>query len=150
MAKKTQAIHLEWTSISVNKTYSEIMDELIKIKTKGIYSEFDDDGNIIGMGFQVEVNGRLTPFKMPVDHKPLLEFARKNNTRNKIDEAQARRTVWRQLLGWVKSQVAMIQTGTFKTEQVFLHCMMVNQEQTVYDRAVEQGEFGKYLPPKTN
>jgi hypothetical protein len=52
---------------------------------------------------------------------------------------QAERVAWRQLLRWVQAQLAMIDTGMVRTEEVFMPYIVVNAatNQTLFERMVE-------------
>lgn len=50
---------------------------------------------------------------------------------------QAARVGWRILKDWTEAQVALIETGMVKVEEVFLPYLLVNKEQTLFQRMQE-------------
>lgn len=62
-----------------------------------------------------------------------------------VDREQARRVAWRQLYRWVQAQVALIQTGMVKTQEVFMPYLRTSTGQTVYELAEQRG-FKLMLP----
>jgi hypothetical protein len=62
---------------------------------------------------------------------------------------QAQRIAWRQLLRWVQAQLAMIDTGMVRTEEVFMPYIVVNPatNQTLFER-MQETQFKMLEAPK--
>lgn len=54
-------------------------------------------------------------------------------------EAQAKRIAWRQILRWVEAQMAFVETGMVKMEEVFMPYIQVGIDETLFDRLEGQG-----------
>jgi hypothetical protein len=59
---------------------------------------------------------------------------------------QAYRVAWRNILDWVQAQMALLEIGMAKMEEVFLPYMLDQQGQTLFERMEQRGfllESGK-------
>ena len=126
----TPKLHMETTMIAPGKTAGEIISELVAAGANQINQTYSD-GRIIGIRWVMRVDGQDLLFDMPVRVEPVyVIFAKRRghktgrNTEGRIvypqDMEKAERVAWRQLLRWIQAQVAMIQTGMVKAEEVFL------------------------------
>ena len=61
------------TSISVEKTLSEIQGKLAYVGAKRIMTEYDDTGNVVALSFQLELNGQQLAFSLPTDWRPVAQ-----------------------------------------------------------------------------
>ncbi len=81
------------------------------------------------------------PFKLPARVDPIYRIihngGRHRNAGRDLD--QARRVAWRQLYRWILAQTAIIETGMVEAAEVFYPYLQVSPEQTVYERAIQQG-----------
>lgn len=50
------------------------------------------------------------------------------------DEKQVRMTAWRQIFGWIKAQLALIETGMVSFVEVFLPYMLIEENVTVFEK----------------
>jgi len=124
------------TSISVDKTIAEIHKQLIKVGATKILTDYDNQGNIISLSFQIPMNEQMISFTLPTDWKPVLSILQKDPKvpRSLTTEEQARRVAWRITLAWVEAQVAIIQTKMVTTAQVFLPYVVTNDGDLMYQR----------------
>lgn len=123
------------TTISVEKTISEIQGKLAYIGARRIMSEYDDSGNIIALSFQLELNGQLLAFSLPTDYRPVAAVLKKQRAvPDRRLEEQARRTAWRITKDWIDAQVAIIETKMVTTTQVFLPYAITHDGNSVYQR----------------
>jgi len=131
------------TSISPEKSISEIEKELTKVGANRIMKEYGEGGRPTALCFSVltEKNGIEIPFRLPMEIEPVLQILKNQSKERRIakkyaDEEQAIRVGWRILLYWVKAQVAIIETRMVEVEQVFLPYIMVGnlKGKTLYDK----------------
>lgn len=95
------------TSVSVEKTLSEIQGKLAYVGAKRIMTEYDDTGNVVALSFQLELNGQQLAFSLPTDWRPVAQVLERQRAvpKSRLEE-QARRTAWRITKDWVDAQVA--------------------------------------------
>ncbi len=139
MTKRT--IFMETTSIDPEKTIAAIHKVLRQYNVKQIMTDYDD-GQVGAVSFTMQVGDGMIPFKLPADHRPLLEMARRRETRylKADDEDHARRIAWRQILRWVEAQMALVDVGMVTADQVFMPYIMVDAKgTTLYDQLKAKG-----------
>jgi len=111
------------TKIDADKTASEIAKILSMHGAKAILTEYDEKENYIKfLSFKIVVQGVEMGFRLPTDWKPVLRILNDNPkvpSRLKTNE-QAIRVSWRIIKVWVEAQMALVEIGMVKTEQVFL------------------------------
>lgn len=131
---------METTSISVIKTCSEIEEILTKYGVTKIWKDFNN-GYVEGISFILPISGNDIPFKLPFRWQSIkaLAVGGKTGYKKTADEEQARRVAARMVLRWVEAQFALIEVGMAEVQEVFLPYVMVNQEQTLYNRIKESG-----------
>jgi len=123
------------TSISVEKTISEIQGKLAYVGARRIMSEYDNTGNITALSFQLELDGQPLAFTLPTDWRPVAEVLQKQRvvSQRRLEE-QARRTAWRITKDWIDAQVAIIETKMATTPQVFLPYAVTQTGETLYQK----------------
>jgi hypothetical protein len=123
-AKKRTSIYLQTTEVSAARTSGEIQQILIRAGASQIATDYGPDGRATGMRFTV-ANGKLNEaYSLPIRTEPLYERLQKQRQRYRIrnadkDRVQAEQIAWRQLLTWLKAQLAMIDIGMTTTGEVF-------------------------------
>lgn len=127
------------TSIAAEKTVAQIQSLLAKAGAKRVMQEFDEDGQVKAVSFQLLLDDQLLGFTLPTDWRPVLQVmnADPKVPRSYKTNDQAVRVAWRITLAWVEAQLAIIETKMVKTEQVFLPYMITNNGQTVYEQLKE-------------
>lgn len=130
------AIHMQYTTVKPEKTIMEI--KMVFDRFDVPYRQFserrEDDGSL-SVFFSIMHNGTELPFKLPVNAKGLLAYAKKQRVSKIKDLDQATKVAWRQVLRWVESQLALVQSHTVECAQVFLPYMVVDgNDNTMYDR----------------
>lgn len=143
-------LYMETTRIEPEKTVAEIISLLKGLGLRQIMQDYDDDG-LAGLAFRIECSGNLIPFILPIHIEPvfkLLNHRRQPGRRNEKapdDLEQARRVAWRILYKWIQSQVAFIETGMVKTEEVFFSYMATPDGSTLF-KMMEAKGLHKALP----
>lgn len=143
------------TEIAVEKTIGEIYSILAQNKTCAIMSEYDGAGNIVAIAFKAQTEFGMLAFRLPANpqaaSKALNDQVNKRQIPRKYfnDVAQARRVSWRIVRQWIEAQMALIQLGQVKLEQVFLPYAQNERGQTLYEHFVESKFSGLALPETT-
>jgi hypothetical protein len=119
-------IFMGTTKIAAEKTAMEIQAVLVASGARQIASDYASGGKITGLRFIIEVTGRQVAFSLPVRTEALRKHLRG-------DIAQAERVAWRQLLRWAQAQLAMIDVGMVKAEEVYAPYMLQQNGQTLYE-----------------
>jgi hypothetical protein len=141
---------METTRIAAAKTAGEIQGVLAgTLAVTGIATEFDA-GEVCGLSFAIEVGGTTQTFRMPIRPDPIYREFQGRRTRNddakrEKDREQAVRVAWRQVLMWIKAQVALIDTGMVDAGEVFLPYLEMDRGRTLYQIAAERIVQGQKL-----
>lgn len=128
---------------SATVTAAEIEELLIKHGAKMIQKEITN-GNISAFRFVVDSAVGLVPIQLPVNVEAvykILQKDRKTNRAVKVTMAQAERTAWRCLYDWTAAQMALIEIGMVKLEQVFLPYVVYKDGRTLYEAAAAKGFY---------
>jgi hypothetical protein len=134
-------LYMETTTIAPNRTAGQIQDVLRRYGAHGVLTEYEG-GEVSAVSFTIRVNqDQEVPFRLPcrwaqIYH--LLRSRRRGVRKNSVLEAQAKRIAWRQILRWVEAQMAFIETGMVKMEEVFMPYIQVGIDKTLFDRLEEQ------------
>ena len=131
-------LYMGTTSISPQKTVSEIMTVLVASGARQIATDYGVNGSPKGLRFSIGVNGTDHTFALPVRPESLLKYLRGNRE-------QAERVAWRQLLRWVQAQLAMIEVGMVRAEEVYVPYMIQpGTQHTLFE--IMTGSHFKMLP----
>lgn len=126
------------TTISIEKTISEIEKILAINGASHIFKMYDDKGVPSALAFKIKVDGeRYIDFKLPMESEKIFEVFKKSKIEKRYKNIeQAKRTGWRIIKDWIYAQMALIEIHVVKFEQVFLPYM--------YDIKTDQTLFQKY------
>ncbi len=144
-----KTLFMETTKIAPEKTATEITARLVQAKARQIVLDYDANGKATGLRFVIEVDGCQVPFGLPVRVDPVFKIMNGRRKTARIshtvaDREQAERVAWRQLLRWVEAQLAMIETGMVRTEEVFLPYAIQRDGRTLF-QVFQEHQF-KALP----
>lgn len=138
-------IAFENTDVAAEKTASQIEDMLGKHGAKSTMKEFDDRGRPCALAFQMQTPEGLLPFKLPINIDPVYQLLIAKKSYD-VDEAlkarvyaQAERTAWRIVRAWVHAQLTLIQTRMVTVVEVFMPYMLLDGDETAYQRLVRGG-----------
>lgn len=133
-------MYLKSTKISASKTIGEISECLRDAGAVQIVTEYNDQRQESSLTFTLQIADRLIPFRLPVRTEALfnkIQRERSPRSRQKmiqVDREQAGRIAWRQILAWVRAQLALIQTGMVQAAEVFLSYVRMENGETYYQR----------------
>jgi len=125
-----KTLYMETTNKEPEETAGEIQKFLKGYNLAKFMMDYEA-GEISGVIFSISKGGREIPFKLPINHRPLWEMAQARQTKYIRSEAQARRVAWRQILRWIQSQMALIDTGMVELEEVFLPYMIIDTRKQI-------------------
>jgi len=137
------SLYMETTKIAAERTAGEIQQLLAQAGASQIVTEYGSAREITGLRWTMELHGQTIPFAMPVRVQPVYEALRKRisprNRAKKEDQVQdqAKRVAWRQLLRWVQAQLAMIETGMVRPEEVFMPYIEIAPGRTMFQQLTE-------------
>jgi hypothetical protein len=111
----SKAIFMETTGVSVQRTVSEIVGELVSSGATAVNTDYKD-GRVSGLRWVMRIGEKDVLFDMPVRIEPVFRLLEARAKRPRADFREkamrdAERIAWRQLLRWVQAQNAMIQTS---------------------------------------
>jgi hypothetical protein len=139
------------TEIAVDKTIGEIYMILARNKANAIMSEYDGAGNIVAISFKAQTEFGVMAFRLPANVQAASKVLN-NQVQSRLiprkfqnDVPQARRVAWRIVRQWIEAQMALIQLGQVKLEQVFLPYAQNASGQTLYEALVENKFSGLAL-----
>lgn len=140
-------IFMETTKIDADETVAQIQKILGRYGASAVMTEYLN-GEIFSLCFKVFVNGVAIPFRMPCRHEILQKMMMGNikkfhtDTKKRIQE-QARRVAWRQILRWIEAQMALVETGMVKIEEVFMPYIQFDiKGQTLFEKISDGGFKG--------
>jgi len=137
--KRVPVGHLKnYTSgLEVEESLSIIRRSLSQHKARRITFENDEEGNPIGLSFEMVLAGQRLAFRIPARFervKLLVEQALRDahQSRQNLDE-QTSRTAWANIKDWILAQMALIDTEMVKMEEVFFPYLLQGKGQTVFE-----------------
>jgi len=130
------------TSITAEKTASEIQRLLASAKAQAILYEYDDDAVMCAMSFRIMTPHGMIFFKMPAKTDGV--YVKLNNDpkvpRKLKTREQAAKVAWRILKDWVEAQLAMVEADMAKMAEVFLSYAQNESGETLY-QSIEANGF---------
>lgn len=143
-------LFMQTTTVADTKTVAEIQTLLARQGATSILLDYQA-GQVEALAFRLLVDGAHVPFRLPCRWKAvetLLRRSHKRPLRSDTWESWARRVAWRQVLRWVQAQLALIETGMVKPQEVFLPYAVVG-DQTLYEM-VERQKFLALPAPRSD
>ncbi len=134
------------TDINANRTLGEIQGIIVKRGARKIMTEYDEQGDPVGLSFVLQVKDNIVHFKMPANYEGVLRsMATTKNIKVKVNKEQAIRVSWRIIKNWIEAQMAMIDAEIALMEQVFLPYAVDRNGVTIFDHFQNNTLL---LPPK--
>lgn len=123
------------TIVPVNRTVAEITSKLVKAGARGVATEYDGQGRLVGIEFAVPFGSETLRYALPCRVAAVREVLKRQRvaaTYLKSDHVE--RVAWRILGDWVAAQLAIIETEMVSLPQVMLPYMRTEDGSTVYER----------------
>lgn len=130
------------TSISVQKTLGEIQSLLAQAKATKMMIDYDGSGEPTALTFALQTERGVIGFKLPARVENVAKIMYPGVSRFYAGDKrveQYKRTAWRNIKDWLDAQLALIQTGMVKPEEVFLP-YAVNKGVTLFE-SFQQGNL---------
>ncbi len=128
------------TKISAQKTTGEIMEILAKHGARAVRVDYGEGGIIEGLSFNLKTDKGDIGIRLPVKPEAVLRVMESTNiAKHYCNSEQATRVAWRIAKDWIKAQMAIIETGMVKMEQVFLPYWVMPDGSTLYEHYVGTG-----------
>ncbi len=137
------------SEIPIDRIFAELQQILGTHGAKHISFEYGDDGKVQGLAFTIKVNDRFIPIKLPArveKAQAVLKkqwedgvISHKRGKENTYGNEQAYRVAWRNILDWVLAQMALLEIGMAKMEEVFLPYMQDHEGVTFFEHMEQRG-----------
>lgn len=134
----------------IDRIFAELQQTLGTHGAKQISFDYGDDGKVHGIHFVIKVKDRFIPIKLPARVEQAQAVLKKQwdegnishhrGKKNTYGFEQAYRVAWRNILDWVQAQMALLEIGMAKMEEIFLPYMLDRQGVTFFER-MEQRQF---------
>ncbi len=142
-----------YSEASEASIFDAIRKELVAHKAKRLLFDYDEDGRATGIEFTLEIGNAALQFRLPArfaQAEPILEQARRASrhpmSRGDTLKEQTYRAVWATIRDWISAQMALIDVGAVRTEEVFLPYLVLEEGKTMF----EQFAVSRALPaPRT-
>jgi hypothetical protein len=123
------------TEIATDKTIGEIQKCLASHGASAILAEYDDEGMIASISFQIVLDDQKIGFRLPSDWRPVLKILEQSPKvpRRLCTKEQAIRVSWRIIKTWIEAQMAIVETKMVKMDQVFLPYAVAANGKTLYE-----------------
>ena len=126
------------TEVPAIKSAGEIQGILAMKGAHSIGIDYQQ-GEPVGLMFRLMIKDNDVAFRLPSNWEGVfrvMQNDKKIQPRYKTKE-QAKRVSWRILKDWVEAQMAIIESGQTKTEEVFLPYAMTSTGQTLFQKIQE-------------
>ncbi len=133
----------------LEKIFAELQQTLASHGAKQISYDYGEDGKVHGVEFAVIVHDRRIRVKLPArieQAQAVLKrqwdegtISHKRGRENTYGYEQAYRVAWRNILDWVQAQMALLEIGMAKMEEVFLPYMQDREGVTLFERMEARG-----------
>lgn len=133
------------TEVAAEKSIANIVSMLTMGGAEAVMLE-NTLGIVSAIQFRITRHGQQIGFRLPgeVDKCLAVLKGQKKVPRSWCGTGHARRVVWRCIHDWVRAQLALIEIGSARVEEVFLPYALTNTGETVGQRMMDQG-FGRLL-----
>ncbi len=129
------------TSISTEKTASEIQKKLAIAKAQAVLCEYDENAVMCAMSFRISTPHGVVFFRLPANtdgvYKALLND--KKIPKKLKSKEQAAKVAWRILKDWVEAQIAIVDAEMADMTEVFLPYAQNSDGLTVYQSLEKSG-----------
>lgn len=125
------------TTVEPERTANEIRVLLRKWGAEEVSEAYDGQQRMTGMGFVIAG----VPYRIPCEYEGIYKRLQDDwdVPRKFKQQVQARRVAWRMLLGWLKYQIEVSESGLFAREAILMPYRVVSTGQTAWE--VYQQQF---------
>lgn len=127
------------TGVPVSRSVQWIQDLLAQAGAKAIMLDYEN-GEPSAVTFRIDQNEQQLGFRLPCDwRKTLLVLDKSKIPRRLCSDEHAKRVAWRCIHDWIRAQIALVEIGAAKIDQVMLPYAITNNGQTLYERIEHAG-----------
>jgi len=129
------------TSISTEKTVSEIQKMLVKHKATSFLTDYDSEWVLTHLSFRMATEHGVIPFRLPVNIDGVYAVLSKDKRVSKKHKTreQAARVAWRICKDWVAAQLAIVEANMASPVEVFLPYVTTSTGDTLYQSLESKG-----------
>lgn len=129
------SIRFYTTSVSAEKTASEIQQILAQSDARRVMYSYDEDGRVERIEFALEVGDQPLSFRIEPDVNGMKKALNQDeDTPGTFDREQARRVAWRLHKEWLNAVLAFAQARQASLDKLLLGFGITPGGQTVYER----------------
>jgi len=140
---RKERLWMESSRKTAKQTVGDIQRLLGEYNAKSVFVEYEG-GEVVSVSFELEVNGKKLPFRLPCRWEAVYKRLMKRKMRGirRVDKVteDAKRIAWRQTYRWVEAQLAYVDTEMVKPEEVFLSYLIMSEGKTLFEM-VEERKF---------
>lgn len=152
MAKRiniSKSFPFAYTEQAQRTSVDMIEQLLVRARAREISKAYDESGEVLGLKFVIESEGRMLPFLVTANVEGTLEalktYKREHGGKVQLTIHHAGRVAWRNTLEWIRAQLVRVETAAAETVEVFFPYLVAPDGRTVYQVAKERG-FKALLP----
>jgi len=127
------------TKVSPEKTIGEIQKRLVINGARKINFDYDNDGNMVALMFQIEMGCAPVFFSITPNVQGVLSAMKRDTKipKHYCNNEQAWRVAWRIEKDWLESQLAKIEAGLATPLQILLPYAVSSDGQTFYQKVLD-------------
>lgn len=135
------------TKIDAAKTVGEIQKILMASGCRKIMIENDAEQNVTSISFSTIVHNVPIVFSLPCNWEGVLGVMTADKTIGKgfKNKGQAIRVTWRIIKDWVAAQLALIQAGQAKVEEVYLPYAISKNGKSIRENILAEAQIHNLL-----
>ncbi len=122
------------TKVPVAKTVAEISELLVRHGARSVNIEYEQM-EAKSVAFEIVRPDLRMRYVLPCDWRATLAILNKGRRHHQLlADDQARRVAWRVIRDWLRAQLALIEIGCAKLDQVMLPYAVTSNGESVYQR----------------
>jgi YD repeat-containing protein len=123
------------TKVPVGRTLQEITTKLVKAGARGVATEYDGHGRLVGIEFAIRHGNETLSYTLPCRVAAVREVLKRQRVEARYLTAEhMERVAWRILGDWVAAQLAIIETEMVSLPQIMLPYLRTEDGSTVFER----------------
>lgn len=123
------------TKVDVYTTIGQIQGMLVKHGAKKILQEYDDNGRMQAVSFQINTPVGMQAVRLPANVESVQRVLAKQKV--KCDYEQAERVAWRIVKDWIEAQMAILESEMVTMDEIFMPYMIDRNGNTMYELFAE-------------
>jgi hypothetical protein len=128
-----------YTARLTTKPLENIQEQLSYVASSVQF--FYKNGQAVAISFSMIINGHDVSFRLPARIREVeIKLYGKSSNLTDQKKKQAYVTAWANIRDWISAQIAMIETGMVKPEEVFLPYMLNHEGLTLFE-SMEKRQF---------